>query len=345
MKRKLLAAVLCMSVAATALTACSDSNSEESAASETAAETEVTETVAETAAETTEETVIEVEVEDDSFSYPLTLEDAYGNVVTVEEEPETVVSVSPAITEIIYALGAEDKLIGRSDYCDYPEEVADIQSVGPIDLPDTELIVSLEPDVVLASSIFSEEAYNALTDAGITVVIIKDETSIEGMTFTVTTVADVIGFHDEGDMLAMGLSDEISELYNEAQETIVDDDITVYYAMSFGEYGDYTAGPDTFINDIITFAGCVNAASDADGWSYSAEQLLAADPDIIIVPDWGYDMFMETEPYTELTAVQNGTVLAVDANIFERVGPRNVEAIRTLYEYALDYNSVAHAGA
>jgi len=346
MKRKLLATALCLSVTAAVFTACSDTNSEKSVASQAAETVNAAETE-QTAAETeaAEETVETFVVEDDTFSYPLTLEDAYGNEVTVEEEPETVVSVSPAITEIIFALGGEDKLIGRSDYCDYPDEVFDIESVGPIDLPDTELIVSMEPDVVLASSIFSEEAYNALTDAGITVVIVKDETSLEGMIYTVETVANVIGLHDEGDELAMSLSDQISETFNEAMETIGDDEITVYYAMSFGEYGDYTAGPDTFINDIITYAGCVNAASDADGWSYSAEQLLAADPDIILVPDWGYESFMETEPYTELTAVQEGRVLAVDANIFERVGPRNVEAIRTLYEYALDANAVAHAGA
>lgn len=319
MKRKLLALALCLSVAAAAFTACanSDSNSEESGAS----------------------------VAEDTFAYPLTLTDAYGNEVTVEEEPETIVTVSPALTEIVYALGGEDKLIGRSGRDDYPADVFEVQSVGNIDMPDVELIVSLDPDVVLASSIFSEEAYNALTDAGITVVIIKDETSLDGVTLYIETVADVIGLHEEGQALAMSVSDEIAEIYNEATETIADDEITVYYAMSFGEYGDFTAGPDTFINDIIEYAGCVNAASDADGWSYSAEQLLAADPDIIIVPDWGYESFMETEPYTELTAVQNGTVIAVDANLFERVGPRNVDAIRTLYEYALDYNSVAHAGA
>lgn len=319
MKRKLLALALCLSVAAAAFTACanSDSNSEESGAS----------------------------VAEDTFAYPLTLTDAYGNEVTVEEEPETIVTVSPALTEIVYALGGEDKLIGRSDWDDYPADVFEVQSVGNIDMPDVELIVSLDPDVVLASSIFSEEAYNALTDAGITVVIIKDETSLDGVTLYIETVADVIGLHEEGQALAMGVSDEIAEIYNEATETIADDEITVYYAMGFGEYGDFTAGPDTFINDIIEYAGCVNAASDADGWSYSAEQLLAADPDIIIVPEWGYESFMETEPYTELTAVQNGTVIAVDANLFERVGPRNVDAIRTLYEYALDYNSVAHAGA
>ena len=319
MKRKFLAAGLCFAVTAAAFMGCanSDLNSEESGASET----------------------------EEAFSYPLTLEDAYGNVVTVEEEPETIVTVSPALTEIVYALGGEDKLIGRSDWDDYPEEVFNVQGVGNIDMPDTELIVSLDPDVVLASSIFSEEAYNALTDAGITVVIIKDESSLDGVTTYIETVADVIGLHEEGEELAMSVSDQIANVADMASETIADDGITVYYCMGYGEYGDYTAGPDTFINDIIEVAGCVNAASDADGWSYSAEQLLAADPDIILVPAWGYDDFLVTEPYTELTAVQEGRVFAVDNNLFERVGPRNAEAVQFVYETALDVNSVAHAGA
>lgn len=321
MKRRLLALALCLSVTAAAFTACADSDliSEESGASETAAE--------------------------DTFAYPLTLTDAYGNEVTVEEEPETIVSVSPALTEIIYALGGEDKLIGRSDYDDYPEAVFDVQSVGPIDMPDTELIVSLDPDVVLASSIFSEEAYNALTDAGITVVIINDETSLDALTTYVETVADVIGLHDEGEALAMELSDEIAAVADEASETIAGDGITVYYCMGYGEYGDYTAGGDTYINDIIEVAGCVNAAGDIEGWSISTEELLELDPYIILVPSWGYDAFLETEPYTELTAVQQGRVLSVDPNLFERIGPRNVEAVRTVYEFAVDANAVAHAGA
>lgn len=320
MKRKLLALTLCMAVTASIFTGCaqSDLNSDESGATEAS---------------------------EDGFSYPLTLTDAYGNEVTVEEEPETIVSVSPALTEIVYALGGEDKLIGRSDYDDYPEAVLDIQSVGPIDLPDTELIVSLDPDVVLASSIFSEEAYNALTDAGITVVIIKDESDLEGMYTYITTTADVIGLHEEGQALVEDLEAELDEISDEVNDTIAGSDITVYYCMGYGEYGDYTAGGDTFINDIIEAAGCVNAAGDIEGWSISTEELLAKDPYIILVPSWGYDAFLETEPYSELTAVQEGRVLSVDENIFNRVGPRNVDAVRTVFEFAMDANAVAHAGA
>lgn len=320
MKRKLLALTLCMAVTASIFTGCaqSDLNSDESEATEAS---------------------------EDGFSYPLTLTDAYGNEVTVEEEPETIVSVSPALTEIVYALGGEDKLIGRSDYDDYPEAVLDIQSVGPIDLPDTELIVSLDPDVVLASSIFSEEAYNALTDAGITVVIIKDESDLEGMYTYITTTADVIGLHEEGQALVEDLEAELDEISAEVNDTIAGSEITVYYCMGYGEYGDYTAGGDTFINDIIEAAGCVNAAGDIEGWSISTEELLAKDPYIILVPSWGYDAFLETEPYSELTAVQEGRVLSVDENIFNRVGPRNVDAVRTVFEFAMDANAVAHAGA
>ncbi len=320
MKRKLLALTLCMAVTASIFTGCaqSDLNSDESGATEAS---------------------------EDGFSYPLTLTDAYGNEVTVEEEPETIVSVSPALTEIVYALGGEDKLIGRSDYDDYPEAVLDIQSVGPIDLPDTELIVSLDPDVVLASSIFSEEAYNALTDAGITVVIIKDESDLEGMYTYITTTADVIGLHEEGQALVEDLEAELDEISAEVNDTIAGSEITVYYCMGYGEYGDYTAGGDTFINDIIEAAGCVNAAGDIEGWSISTEELLAKDPYIILVPSWGYDAFLETEPYSELTAVQEGRVLSVDENIFNRVGPRNVDAVRTVFEFAMDANAVAHAGA
>ena len=319
MKRKLMAVAMSVAVAATLFAGCaqSDLNSEESGASESQGES----------------------------VYPLTLTDAYGNVVTVEEEPETIVTVSPALTEIVYALGGEDKLIGRSEVDDYPEAVFDVQSVGDIAMPDTELIVSLDPDVVLASSIFSEEAYNALPDAGITVVIIKDESDLDGMFEYVTTTADVIGLHEEGLALADQMEADLAEIEAEVQDTIAGDDITVYYCMTYGEMGDFTAGGDTFINDIIEAAGCVNAAGDVEGWSYSAEQLLEADPDIILVPSWGYDAFLETEPYTELTAVQQGRVLSVDNNLFERVGPRNIDAVRTVYEFAVDANAVAHAGA
>lgn len=303
MKKKILGILLSASIAVCAFAACTP-----------AKETD----------ESAEESV------QDEFAYPYTFTDVYGNEVTIESEPEKVVSVSPALTEIVYDLGsdASSKLVGRSDYDDYPAEVFDVQAVGPIDMPDIELIASLEPDVVIASSIFSEEAYNALTDLGIPVVIIIDEDTIDGVISNVTTVADVIGAHEAGVELAQELTDELQTIRDNAVET----DATVYYCMGFGEYGEYTAGNDTFIHQIITTAGAQNAAADVEGWSYSVEQLLENDPDYILVPEWGYDLFISSEPYNQLTAVQEGRVIAVDNNIFERQTPRNLEAVELIEE-------------
>ncbi len=320
MKKKVLSAVLALCMAAS-VASCSGTS--ESEATTTAAASSIT-----TAATTEEPTAAsETEAVSDG-SYPLTYEDAYGNEVTIEAEPETVVSVSPALTEIIYALGAEDKLVGRTDYCDYPEEVLDIQSVGAIDTPDVELIASLEPDVVLASSIFSEESYNAITELGIPVIIIRDETSLEGMFDVIGDVADVLGCHEDGVALIEDLSAELDEIRANAPTT----DVTVYYCMSYGEYGDYTAGGDTFIGDIIASAGAINIAEDVSGWSFSAEALVEADPDYIIIDEWSYDGFIATEPYSSLSAVENGNIIVIDPNLLNRQGPRNLEAVELIQE-------------
>ncbi len=327
MKKKVLSVVLALAVTTTLFSACATATEETTTTAATAAQTEETTTTAE-----------ETTAADDSI-YPLTYTDAYGNEVTIESEPETVVSVSPALTEIVFALGAQDKLVGRSSYDDYPAEVFDIQDVGPIDLPDTELIASLEPDVVIASSIFSEEAYNAITELGIPVVIIRDETTLTGMFGVIADVADVIGAHEEGEALVAELQAELDEITDNVAEE--EPSVSVYYCMGYGEYGDYTAGGDTFINDIITTAGAINAAGDVSGWSYSQEALLEADPDYILVPSWGYDAFLETEPYSSLTAVQEGRVIAVDSNMFERQGPRNLDAVILIQEAISGANASA----
>ncbi len=282
-----------------------------------------------------EETGMDEVALDDAF--PMEYVNAYGISVTIEQRPETIVSVSPAMTEIVFALGQEDRLIGRSDFDDYPPEALEIPSVGAIDMPNVETIVALEPDMVLASSIFSEEAFNTLTELGITVVIVRDETSVEGMFDVISEVGQVIGSVSEADSLVSELEAELIAIQEETSllfDGVEDDEKpTVYYCMGFGDYGEYTAGGDTFINDIIEMAGLKNAAGDITGWAYSLEALIEADPDYILVPEWGYDSFISTAPYSELTACVEGNVLMVDYNEFERQGPRNVDAIRAIFEF------------
>lgn len=109
--------------------------------------------------------------ESGEVSYPLTLTGTDGTEITINEEPEKIVSMGPNMTEILYAIGAGDKLVGRTDYCDYPAAVSEVESVGSISNADIEKILSLEPDLVLASTHFSDDAVKQLDDAGVPVCI------------------------------------------------------------------------------------------------------------------------------------------------------------------------------
>ena len=162
-----------------------------------------------------------------------------------------------------------------------------------------------------------------MTDLGITVAIVKDEESLDGTYDVISTIGAILGATEEADALNADIKDRLDAITVVATE----DAPTVYYCMGFGEWGEYTAGTDTFINDMIEAAGAKNAAQ-VEGWAFSVEALIEADPDIILLSTWcDYEMFTTTAPYSELSAVKNGQVYSIDGNLFERQGPRNVEAV------------------
>lgn len=248
---------------------------------------------------------------------------------------EKIVSLSPTVTEIIYAIGGGDKIVGVTSYDDYPDDVFNKTIVGDTMDPDVETIISLEPDLVYASVFLSEDAKNAISDAGIEVVTVADGENLEDMIAHVSEIADKIGMSDEGNALAQGLSDRVAEVV----DNTVDSEVSVYYVVGYGEYGDYTAGEGTFINDMIVKAGAINAGAVAGtGYSISQEAILEADPDILLVPYWATDI-ADYEPYASLTAVREGHVVYVDNNLYDRQGPRNIDAIEQLQAEILAFDA------
>ncbi len=261
--------------------------------------------------------------------YPLTITDSEDHVITFEIEPTKVVSMAPNITEIIYQLGLQSKLVGRTDYCDYPQEVLNIESVGTMRSPDIEKIVSLEPDVVIASTHFSEEATSKLTSLGIKVIILYEQHEIEGVYSTIETIGTIFNVKESA-------STTVNEMKTSIANTITHieglDKPSVYYVVGFGEYGDYTAGGDTFISQMITLAGGNNIAQNLSGWSYSLESLVEADPDIIIIPEEMKADFEIAPNYKDLTAVKKHRVFGINKNLLERQGICNAEGVRVLAE-------------
>lgn len=265
----------------------------------------------------------------EAAKYPVTITDSEGTEVTFDSEPMKVVSVAPNITETIYQIGLESKLVGRTDYCDYPKEALNIESVGTLTNPDIEKIISLEPDIVIASTHFSEESNKKLTDLGVKVVVLYAANDIEGAYSIIETMGTIFNVNEAAATAVKDMQTSMKET-----KALIEglDKPSIYYVVGFGEFGDYTAGGDTFINQMISQAGGNNIAQAVSGWSYTLESLVEADPDIIILSEDMKADFETAENYKDLTAVKNGRVYGIDKNIIERQGYRNAEGLRTLAE-------------
>lgn len=331
-KMKKLALTLVTVLTVMNLAACAGSQTEKSEAVETqTAEEQVT---VETEGVSSEEILTEENSSEDissneEITYPLTVTDSNGEEVELAQEPQKVVSVAPNLTEMMYALGIGDRLVGRSDYCDYPSEAVDIQSVGTISSPDIEMIISLEPDVVIVSTHFDEENTKKLEELQIPVLTLYEEKDVTGVYDMITTLGQAMNCVEQAQTLVRDMQDTIAEVEEKVAGL---ETPSVYYVVGYGEYGDYTAGGDTFVGGMLTMAGGDNIAKDVSGWSITHEELIEADPSIIIISEYMKSDFMSMENYSELTAVKEGNVYTLDTNMLDRQGYRNAEGIKALAE-------------
>lgn len=262
-------------------------------------------------------------------SYPVEIVDSNGDKITLESEPEKVVSVAPNLTELIYELDADDKLIGRSDYCDYPAEVSEVPSVGTLQTPDIETIISLDPDIVIVSTHFNEENTQKLSELGIHVITLYEESDMTGIYDIINILGTVVNRNTEADECVKRMKETIKSV-----EAAIDglEAPTVYYVVGYGEYGDYTAGGDTFVGGLLTMAGGDNIAKEISGWNITLEEIVEQDPSIIIISEAMKDDFINSPNYGDLTAVKEGNVYTLDTNMLDRQGYRNAEGIKALAE-------------
>lgn len=260
-------------------------------------------------------------------AYPVTVTGTDGQLVTVEAEPMRIISIGPGITELIFSLGISDKLVGRTDNCDYPAGAAEIESIGGLYTPDYEKIIELEPDLVFTSTNYDADSHKLLTDLGIAVIYLYEDRSFEGVYTMLETIGAACNVRDRAESAILEMQLVIDDIKEKTQGL---DPVRVYYVAGYGEGGDFTAGGDTYIHDLVTLAGAINVAADVSGWSYSFESLLEADPDVIVVGNYAYDEFISMEPYKTLNAVISGNVYAIDNNMLDRQTVRNAEAIKEL---------------
>ena len=265
----------------------------------------------------------------------LTFTDGLGREVKLNGPAQRVVSMAPSNTEILFAIGAGNQVVGRDTLSDFPEEAKKLPDIGStFDALNTEQIVSLEPDLVLAAEINTPEQVKQLQDLGLTVYYLKNPLTLEEMYGNLEIVAQLTGYEKE----AASLIDSLKKRVAVVDEKIapISSRPNVFYELDATDPAKpYTAGRGTFITQLIERAGGHNIAADLDGYpQISLEQVVSADPSFIILGDARYGVSAETiaqrPGWENLSAVKNGKVLPFNDDLVSRPGPRLVDALEAL---------------
>lgn len=257
--------------------------------------------------------------------------DFKGRSVVLDKKPRKIVSLSPSNTEILFALGAGDKVVGITSFCDYPEEAKKIERMGDYEGPNIELIRKAQPDVVLAGYV-QEETVKMLEKMGIPVVISEAE-SFEAIYHSISLIGEITGTETEAEKIIKGMKDKIAEIQAKIKDK---EKPRVFYVVWKDPLT--TAGSRTFINDVIKAAGGINVAEKVESWAiYSAEEMIKDNPDMLIAALHSTDEGMTREDlsrdriFSMLECVKQGKVYVMpDDNIISRPGPRIVLAIEDM---------------
>ena len=267
--------------------------------------------------------------EQSECSFPVETEDNTGQTVTVEEEPEEVVVLAPGAAQHMWEIGAEEKVVGMpvnrfTAYLEGSEERTNV--VGEFGQPNQEEVVALEPDLVLAPNVISEEAVTSLRDAGLTVYHSPIANSVDDVYGELDRVGQLVGACE-------GAEETITEMQNTVtmiEKAVADEEQPrVFYDLG----GGWTAGENTLENDLITRAGGANIATAAEESGYfqlSEEVLVAEDPEWIVTHE-GREL-SEIAGLEESTAMQNDQIVEVNSNFISQHGPRNVIPLEGMAE-------------
>lgn len=261
--------------------------------------------------------------------FPEAFVDDLGREVNIEKMSQRIVSVAPSNTEILFALGLGDRIVGVTSFCNYPAEALDKPRVGGFAPFDLERVVALEPDLVIAAEIHRAEGIPALERLGITVFALAPKT-IEEVLTSIALAGEITGKSYEAAQLVTSLEKRIKAITDKTKFLTEAERPGVLFVTWHDPL--WVAGSGTFVDDLIARAGGRNIAYNLTDWAIiDLETVIARDPQVIIVTHRA-DV-IKNEPRLGVTeAVTEGKVYLVDEDIFQRAAPRLVNALEQLAE-------------
>ena len=258
----------------------------------------------------------------------ITVTDDLGRVVTLSHPPARIISTAPSNTEILFALGLGDKVVGVTDSCDYPPEAKTKPKVGAVEL-DYERIVAMSPDLVVAVGSLQRQAISRLSELGVAVLAV-DPKSIDGVLRAITLIGRATGAQDRASRLVGELRGRIDRVAQKLARLTQSERPRVFVEI-WGEPL-MTAGPGTFVDELVSAAGGRNIAHDADGeWPvFSAEAVIERDPDVVILTNFNKAEALARRAWQGISAYRTGRVYEVNPDLLVRPGPRLVDGLETL---------------
>lgn len=267
---------------------------------------------------------------DGGSSGGLTVTDDLGNTVTFDKTPEKIVSLAPATTEIVFALDAGEMLVGRTDYCDYPEEAKSVESIGNYDAPNIEKIVSLSPDLVLATEYMSDDVKQQVEATGAKVLIFT-QVDIAGIEANIEMIAQVIDKEDKGKDLVSTMEEKRQNIIEKAKTVNPQNKVFI----DLGSF--YSVGKGSLQDSMLTDINAVNIAKDAGtAWpQLTAEKIIADNPDVYISLFSSVEEIKANPGFDQINAIKNNRLVYYDglgneASMMQRPGPRIVDGLELL---------------
>ena len=264
------------------------------------------------------------------------LTDGLGRTIQLESRAERIVSLAPSNTEILFAIGAGEQVIGRDDFSDYPAEALELPSIGgSFGEINYEALVELQPDLVFAAEITPAEQVQEMEGLGLTVFWLANPVTIEGMFDNLKTAGLLTGRMNESSDLVTELATRL-EAVQEALAEVEERPLVFYEIDGSDPLAPWTSGEGTFIDALIRLAKGRNVGSVLEGEfaQISIEELLVQDPHIILLGDaaWGVtiDSVAARAGWESLQAVESEQIYPFDDNLASRPGPRLIDGLEIL---------------
>ncbi len=283
----------------------------------------------------TEQATPKVEEASAKTVYPLTVKDATGESITFKEAPKKIISISPAETESLFALGLDEQIVGVSDYDDYPAAATTKPKMGGLYNPNEEAIIAAQPDLVLTGISMSVEATKHLRDLGITI-FKTDPKSVDDVIGNIEIFGQITDHQAEAKTVVDTIIHDRDEVTEAVKSLTPEQKKKVYIEFSLG----WTVGSGEYMNDLINLAGGVNVAADTVGWNeISEEKIINDNPDVILFSKNVIDdktkkkldeIIKARSGWDQITAVKNNAIHGLDDNLISRPGPRVTEGLKEI---------------